>query len=439
MAISSDFKSFCKELKISEAKMDEFNTTVGDITKKLNSTYYGLVSNASDHMYIVGSVGRGTAIAGVSDLDIIFDLPNETYKKFDGYESNGQSALLQEVKKVLLDRYPKTTIKGDGQVVSIQFNKYTVELVPGFKQSDDSFKFPDSDGGGSWKTTKPLPEIEECKKVADETDGVFIDICNVLRAWKNKQGFKFGGLLIDTLSYNFLNKYTTYKNATYENYLDMIKDLFNYLKDQNKDQVYWYALGSNQQIYNTTQGKFVSKAKKAYNKVKDLEESSKNLNKELRKLFGGKFPKVVTTESKAYNENRGYTFVDREQFISDLFQVDIKYDLNLDCTVTQDGYRPDSLRRMLERYIPLNPNKQLKFEIIGSHAELEGADIYWKIRNVGEIAERKNMLRGEIVRTNCTYQHEHTNFRGEHFVECYVVRNGVCVARSRIDVPITEY
>lgn len=439
MVIGEDFKTFCKELKISDSKMNEFVTTVGEITKKLNNIYYGLESNTEEHMYIVGSIGRGTAIAGVSDLDIIFDLPNETYKKFDAYESNGQSALLQEVKKVLLDRYPKTTIRGDGQVVSIEFNKYTVELVPGFKQSDESFKFPDSNGGGSWKTTKPLPEIEECKKVTKETDGVFIDICNILRAWKNKQGFKFGGLLIDTLSYNFLNTYTTYKTATYENYLDMLKDLFNYLKGQNRDQVYWHAVGSNQQIYNTTKGKFVSKAKKAYNKVKDLEESSKNLNKELRKLFGGKFPKAMTTESKAYNENRGCTFVDREQFISDLFQVDIQYDLNLDCTVIQDGYRPHSLKKMLASFVPLKPNKQLKFEIIGSSSELADADIYWKVRNVGEIAERKNMLRGEIEKTNCIYHHEHTDFRGEHFVECYVVRNGVCIARSRIEVPITEY
>ena len=81
MAINADFKSFCKDIKISDSKMSEFNTTTGEIANKLNSAYYGLTDNRSDHMYTVGSVGRGTAIAGVSDLDIIFDLPNEVYKK----------------------------------------------------------------------------------------------------------------------------------------------------------------------------------------------------------------------------------------------------------------------------------------------------------------------------------------------------------------------
>ena len=95
-------------------------------------------------------------------LDIIFDLPSEVYDKFDDYTSNGQSALLQEVKGVLQERYPKTDIRGDGQVVVIEFTAYTVEFVPGFKQSDDRFKYPDTHDGGSWKYTNPIAEQEKC-------------------------------------------------------------------------------------------------------------------------------------------------------------------------------------------------------------------------------------------------------------------------------------
>ena len=62
--------------------------------------------------------------------------------------------------------------------------------------------------------------------------------------------------------------------------------------------------------------------------------------------------------------------------------------------------------------------------------------IYWKVRNVGEIAERKKQVRGQIIKTDKEHQREHTNFYGPHFVECYIVKNGVCVARDRIDVPI---
>ncbi|WP_454229886.1 nucleotide-binding domain-containing protein [Propioniciclava flava] len=33
---------------------------------------------------------------------------------------------------------------------------------------------------------------------------------------------------------------------------------------------------------------------------------------------------------------------------------------------------------------------------------------------------------------------ERSDFKGEHVVECYVVRDGVVVARDRLDVPISN-
>ena len=33
---------------------------------------------------------------------------------------------------------------------------------------------------------------------------------------------------------------------------------------------------------------------------------------------------------------------------------------------------------------------------------------------------------------------EESTFGGEHYVECYIVKNGVCVAKDKINVPI-EY
>ena len=134
------FDVFCSSIALDN--FEEMEKSAKSIAKKLNSVYYGLDKDDTSHLYIVGSVGRKTAIKGISDLDILFDLPLDTYKKFDAYQSNGQSALLQEVKESLQERYPKTDISGDGQVVVIEFNHYTVELVPGFKQSDGRFILP---------------------------------------------------------------------------------------------------------------------------------------------------------------------------------------------------------------------------------------------------------------------------------------------------------
>ena len=438
MSIKDDFQIFCENIQPNN--IDTMKVTVGEIAKKLNKSYYNLDKDNTSNMYIVGSIGRETAIKGVSDLDLIFDLPNETFKKFDAYTSNGQSALLQEVKGILVERYPKTKISGDGQVIVIEFTNYTVELVPGFKQSDDNFKYPDTNNGGSWRITKPLSEIAESKMMSEETDKNFKYIANMVRAWRNKQGFKFGGLLIDTLTYNFLNKNEEYKNISFDDYFEMSKELFKYLKDLNKDQKYWYALGSNQEVYNSANGKFVKKAKKAYNKIKYLDCDSEEANSKLREIFGNEFPKVESTNEiasiyKSYSERM---YRNTEQFVENLFPIDIRYDLNIECKVTQDGWRPELLSNLLKNHSWLSKNKKLEFYIVDTDTKGD-YDIYWKVRNVGNEAIKRDMIRGQIIKTNNTKHFERTDFRGEHFVECYIVKNGVCVAKDEIDVPISAY
>lgn len=441
MSLETDFEIFIGNLE--PTNISEMEITVGEIAKKLNKNYYNLDSDKTSHMYIVGSVGRETAIKGVSDLDILFDLPVEVFKRFDAYKEKKQSSLLQEVKNILKERYPNTDISGDGQVVVIKFNKYTVELVPGFKQSDDRFKYPDTNNGGSWKYTDPLPEISESKKTAEDTDNNFKYIANMLRAWKNKQGFKFGGLLIDTITYNFLNEKTDYRNIGFDSYLDMTKALFEYIKDLNKDQSYWYAIGSNQQVYNCDNGKFITKAEKAYKKIKDLTANSSDVNKKLRQVFGTQFPKKVTAENRAYTSSYNQKYYnDTEEFIEDYFTVDIKYNISIDCKITQDGFRPMLLKKLLRDKMFLAIKKHLEFYIDSMDSEIKKEapyDIYWKIKNEGQEAIKRDCIRGQIKRTNTKSINESSDFIGEHYVECYIVKDGICIAKDHIDVPISNY
>lgn len=58
--------------------------------------------------------------------------------------------------------------------------------------------------------------------------------------------------------------------------------------------------------------------------------------------------------------------------------------------------------------------------------------------NVGDEAKRRNCLRGLIENPNLSNngRKETSNFFGPHYVECYIIKNGVVVARDRILVPI---
>ena len=61
--------------------------------------------------------------------------------------------------------------------------------------------------------------------------------------------------------------------------------------------------------------------------------------------------------------------------------------------------------------------------------------VYWQIVNTGEEARSVNQLRGKIYPSNAAgkgglIQNEGTAYTGTHWIECFIVKNGICVARS---------
>ncbi len=159
------------------------------------------------------------------------------------------------------------------------------------------------------------------------------------------------------------------------------------------------------------------------------------MNTALRDLLGLKFPKIKSLETKNYSSlsyNENYNNTHSEQFIEQLATVDIRYNLDINCLVIQNGWRPFWLRNF-KGY--LSHNKQLEFKIQKTSCP-PPYDIWWKVRNVGNEAIKRNMVRGNILKSNLKTQNEHTNFEGNHYVECYLIKNGICVARDKINVPI---
>lgn len=449
--LATHIEEFIDSLKIKDT--EEENKRVKEITKRLNKSYYDDCESETEHCEVVGSLGRQTAIKSFSDVDMLFILPSSKKKQYDDHDGNGQSKLLQDIKKEIKKRYSRTIVRGDGQVVVVSFEslKKIVEVCPVFEQSDGSFLYPDANEGGSWKKTNPILEIDEAAAFNITTNNNFSYVCYLVRAWKNNIGFKFGGLLLDTLVYKFLNANSKYYSADFTDYLDLLKDLFKYLKDLNEDQAYWYALGSNQKVYNK-KCKFVKKAKKAYNKIKDLDEDSTDLYETLVYLFGQNFPVPETVnKSVAYFESAYTRATNTEEFIENKFRVDIRYSLKVDCIIKQDGYRPTFLRDLLKGQNRIKRRKILEFLIVEnefekviqerdlikklSSDEKFKFDIYWKVLNRGEEAIRRNCIRGQIIK-GVEKRTEPANFNGDHFVECYIVYEGTVVARDRIHVPI---
>lgn len=289
MSVSDNFKTFCSNLRMSEDTVSNIQSRYHQITKRINLDYW-INSSETSHSLYVGSYGRGTEIF-TSDIDMIVQLPYSTYVKFNNYSGNGQSALLQEVKGVIQKTYSKSYIKADGQVIGINFTDgINFEIVPGFINDDNSYTYPDTNNGGSWRTTDPRKEIDALNEMNNKTNKNLKRLCRMARAWKNHCNVSMSGILIDTLAYKFIKDWE-HKDKSYVYYDWMSRDFFKYLKDIDTTQSYWLAPGSNRFVWKD--GNFQNKALQAYNKSVEAinNESNDSVAKQKwRDIYGTKFP-----------------------------------------------------------------------------------------------------------------------------------------------------
>ncbi len=292
MSISEKYQTFCTNLRMTTYVVNNVSSRYKQITKRLNTDFYSSDSETLHSLY-VGSYGRGTAIH-VSDIDMLFILPYSVYSKYNAYTTNGQSSLLQDVKTSICKTYSTTHLGADGQVIKLDFTDgINYEIVPCFLNTDGSYTFPDSNDGGSWRSTDPKPEIEAINDAnSNVCNNNLKRLCRMARAWKDKWDVPMGGLLIDTLAYNFLTNWSNRINS-YTYYDWMTRDFFAYLANQKEDQQYWMSPGANQHVKRI--GKFEYKALRCYNiSLEALEYKSKNqessANQKWREIYGTLFP-----------------------------------------------------------------------------------------------------------------------------------------------------
>jgi hypothetical protein len=182
---------------------------------------------------------------------MLMQLPYEVYSRIDRHEGNGQSALLQEVRRCIQKNYSVSDMGTDGQVVSVPFDDgVTFEVLPAFLNDDGSYTFPDPNSDGSWRTTNSKPEID-AMNVMDKACSYYLKmLCSMGRAWRAEWSVPIGGLLIATLAYYFIRDYS-YRDRSYVYYDWVSRGFFNYLRSQSESQQYWLSPGAGQYVHRT--------------------------------------------------------------------------------------------------------------------------------------------------------------------------------------------
>lgn len=413
-----------RRLRLTKPQRDDAVTKYTQVAKLLHSKFYDTAYDGSTKL-IIGSYGKKTNIRPPGDIDLLFKIPLETYEQYLNHSDNGPSALLQRIRTILGDKYTATEkISAWGKVVLVKFSdgKHNVELLPGY-EIEGVFMIPNSEDGGSWESFDARADLKIVSDSQTATGGKTRPLVKIIKRWgKMNSTMTIKSFEIEKLCADFLEQ----EDWGEETWSELIAHFFSWLS-QNAQQDVTFIKTAN------------TRASNAY--ACELKGEIENACDEWKKIFGAAFPAHSAALNKVYVLGQQYPSP-VEEFIEDLFPVRIipGHTVNISATISGSGFLTRTLRDFLSRYSAIPKNLSLNFEASTSVPGL--VEFWWKVRNFGVEAKSVNIgkgLRGEITGgPGANKKRETTLYDGIHYVECYVIQNGICIAKKLQEVPITR-
>lgn len=431
MAKQKDFNTFLSNIEPSSTTVSYISSVQNNLRDYLeNHSAYGEVHVQT---FLSGSYAKHTCIRpklydGKRDVDIVVETAYDT-----GHNSID---VIQEIYDTLKEKTIYSNAKIQSHSIGIELEGICIDVVPVVCSDDGDRYCIGSSDCNEWTLTDPKGHINWSSEVNSDNNKKYKPLVKMLKWWRRSncpedlkypKGLALEKIIADNLPDSSLNT-EEHLIETMQSIVDVFKV---YIEAGIKPSTFDPCITGNDLLADYEFADIEAFTQRLSEHLEIIHQNGTS-NETWRKILGNEFPKGDPESSITSNK---YTYNDTEQFIEDIFPVRIKYSLSIDCNVTQDGWRPFTLLQFLASGGTLRHNKKLDFFIRSCNAPRH-CSIYWKVRNVGEVAKSRDCIRGQIKKTDREHQFEHTNFYGPHFVECYIIENGVCVARDRIDVPI---
>jgi Second Messenger Oligonucleotide or Dinucleotide Synthetase domain len=151
--------------------------------------------------FLTGSYSRSTMIAPLkdADIDIFVVLDPKYYHNYNG-QNGGQGGLLDLVKRTLRKTYTRTPdISRNGQSVTIRFNDFVVDVVPGFFRQGGGFLIPNSITK-TWLATDPKKHVELVSASNKAHNGDLLPLCKMIKAWNRSHSSFFRSFHVEMLA-----------------------------------------------------------------------------------------------------------------------------------------------------------------------------------------------------------------------------------------------
>ena len=197
--IPASFEQFRRNLEITDPQTAVVSTRQIGVRDVLKSGMTVLED------FLTGSYARSTMIAPLNeaDIDVFVVLDASYYHHYNG-KNGGPAGLLDWVKRTLRKTYTQTPdISRNGQAVTIRFNDFLVDVVPGFYLQNGGYIIGNSNAN-SWLTTDPKKHVEIFAATNQAHGGKFVPLVKMIKAWNKAHGSFFASFHIEVIARHVL-------------------------------------------------------------------------------------------------------------------------------------------------------------------------------------------------------------------------------------------
>jgi len=429
MATIKDFNKFLSNIEPSKSTVEYISSVQSNLRSYLKGhDKYRTVHNDT---FLSGSYAKHTSIRPVKsdskrDVDIIV---------VTNYDENTNSAVvLQELKDILKDKKTYDSAKIQSHSIGIELDRISIDVVPVIKhpKNDNLYLIGDS-SVGDWTLTDPKGHISWSSDVNKNSNGKYKPIVKIFKWWRHincepdkkyPKGITLEKIIADNLGDVSLNT-EDLLIETMQNILSAYKENYinrnaNPIIDDPSTKVVGHDLLSSYTTYDF----------KAF--ILKLEEHLMLLNKNgtdnstWRAILGDEFPKDdISNSSCSVNYYQCLNAAHKQNPIWPLqrggaafISVKVK---NISGEIID--YQNNGA--------PLDKNCSLEFNAITGVKK--PYTVYWQIVNTGYEAHAAGALRGNFEKSDngSNKKIESTLYTGSHSVQCFIIRDEVCVARSK--------
>ena len=106
---------------------------------------------------------------------------------------NAPDKSLDHAKVAIQKTYNTSSIRKDRNVVVVEMQNFTFEVVPVFEW-EGIFKYPDTYNGGKWRKCDTRAELQTFRELNNERNDNLRKLAKMARAWKARNDVKMSGL-----------------------------------------------------------------------------------------------------------------------------------------------------------------------------------------------------------------------------------------------------